>query len=50
MTIRRPVTAAVALLALLSLAACDTMAGAGKDISKAGNALTSSAKQTQQKM
>lgn len=38
------------LTAALGLAACDTMAGAGKDISKAGNALTTSAKKTQASM
>ena len=37
----------ITLTALLALAACDTVAGAGKDISKAGQALSSTAKQTQ---
>lgn len=34
----------------LGLAGCDTMAGAGQDIAKAGNALTTTAKKTQAKM
>lgn len=34
----------------LGLAGCDTVAGAGKDIQKGGQALTSTAKQTQQQM
>jgi predicted small secreted protein len=37
----------VALIALFALAACDTVAGAGKDIQKAGVAITDQAKQTQ---
>jgi predicted small secreted protein len=36
-------TAAVSLAALVLLAACNTTAGAGKDISKAGHAITNSA-------
>lgn len=39
--------ALTALILLLSLAACDTVAGAGQDISKAGNALTNQAQKTQ---
>lgn len=37
----------VTLIALLALAACDTVAGAGKDIQKAGVAITDQAKQAQ---
>ncbi|MDE3027752.1 MAG: entericidin A/B family lipoprotein [Paracoccaceae bacterium] len=37
----------ITLTALLALAACDTVAGAGKDISKAGQVISSTAKQTQ---
>ncbi len=37
----------VTLAALLALAACDTVAGAGKDISTAGTAISSTAKQAQ---
>lgn len=39
--------ALVTLIALFALAACDTVAGAGKDIQKAGAAITDQAKQTQ---
>lgn len=46
----RRVTPVVILLALLSLAACDTVAGAGKDIQSGGQALTDTAKQSQQQM
>jgi predicted small secreted protein len=35
--------AAVSLAALVLLAACNTTAGAGKDISKAGHAITNGA-------
>ncbi len=40
----------VTLSLLLALGACDTIAGAGQDISKAGTAISQSARQTQQKM
>lgn len=43
-------TLALALAAALTLAACNTMQGAGKDISSAGNAVTDTAQDTQQKM
>jgi predicted small secreted protein len=39
------VIAAISVVAILGLAACHTTAGAGKDISAAGNALTNSAQQ-----
>jgi predicted small secreted protein len=42
--------AALTLLVLLSLAACDTVAGAGKDLQKAGSAITTEANKTAQKM
>lgn len=35
------------LLVLTSLAACDTVAGAGKDLQKAGAAITNQAQKTQ---
>lgn len=43
-------TLALALFAALSLAACNTMHGAGEDISSAGHAVSSTATDTQQKM
>lgn len=39
-----------AVLALLTLAACNTMQGAGEDVSAAGNALSNEAAETQQEM
>ncbi|MBW4022073.1 MAG: entericidin A/B family lipoprotein [Proteobacteria bacterium] len=36
--------------AVMSLSACNTVAGAGKDVSNAGSATTSTAKNVQQKM
>jgi predicted small secreted protein len=41
---------ALALLALLALSACNTMQGAGKDVSAAGNALTDEAQDAKQGM
>ena len=38
------------LVALLALSACNTVAGAGKDVSNAGHAVSSSARQTQAQM
>lgn len=43
-------TLALVLVAALSLAACNTMQGAGKDISSAGDAVTDTAHDTQQQM
>lgn len=43
-------TLALALVAALSLAACNTMQGAGKDISSAGHAVSNTAQDTQRKM
>ena len=40
----------LALIAVLTLAACNTMRGAGQDISTAGDALSSEAAQTQSEM
>jgi len=40
----------LALAATLSLAACNTMQGAGKDISSAGHAVSNTAEDTQKKM
>jgi predicted small secreted protein len=39
-----------ALLAAMALSACNTMAGAGKDVAATGDALTTSAKKTESKM
>ncbi|WP_102225888.1 entericidin A/B family lipoprotein [Acidimangrovimonas sediminis] len=41
---------ALVLAVAVGLAGCDTVAGAGKDIQKGGQAVTSSAKQTQAQM
>ncbi len=38
------------LLATLALAACNTVSGAGKDISSAGNAVSDSATDVEKKM
>ena len=43
-------TLVLALLATLSLAACNTMRGAGEDVSSAGHAVSNTAEDTQQKM
>lgn len=43
-------TLALVLAAAFSLAACNTMQGAGKDISTAGDAVTDTAQDTQQHM
>lgn len=43
-------TLALVIAATLTLAACNTMQGAGKDISSAGHAVTDTAQDTQQKM
>lgn len=40
----------LALLAAVTLSACNTVAGAGKDVSAAGTAVTDSAKDTEKKM
>ena len=40
---KRTITTAV-LLAALSLSGCNTMSGAGKDVSSAGHAVTKAAK------
>jgi predicted small secreted protein len=40
----------LALVALAALAACETVKGAGKDISTAGDAVTDEARETQQGM
>jgi entericidin B len=39
-----------ALLALVALSACNTMQGAGQDVSAAGDALTDQAQETEQEM
>lgn len=38
------ILASLALLGCFALAGCNTVAGAGEDLSKAGNAITKSAK------
>ena len=40
----------LALIAVLTLAACNTLRGAGQDISTAGDALSSEAAETQSEM
>lgn len=40
---RAPATLAVALFAVLALAGCNTVSGAGKDVSSAGKAVTKTA-------
>ena len=39
-----------AILAMLTLAACNTMRGAGQDVSSAGDAITDQAAETQSEM
>lgn len=39
-----------ALLALSAVAACETVAGAGKDVSSAGDAVTGAAQETKQEI
>jgi predicted small secreted protein len=43
-------TLVLLLAAVAALSACNTMAGAGKDVSAAGTAVTDSADKTQSKM
>jgi len=43
-------TLVLVVVATLSLAACNTMHGAGEDISSAGHAVSNTAEDTQQKM
>jgi predicted small secreted protein len=40
---RTPVTLAIALVSVLALGACNTISGAGKDVSSAGKAVTRTA-------
>ena len=40
----------IALIALSAVAACETVAGAGKDVSSAGDAVTGAAQETKQEM
>ncbi len=40
---RTPVTLAIALVSVLALSACNTVSGAGKDVSSAGKAVTKTA-------
>lgn len=40
---RAPVTLTLALLSVLALAGCNTVSGAGKDVSSAGKAVTETA-------
>ena len=41
---------AASLLAVFALTACNTVKGLGKDVSKAGDAVTNTAEKTQEKM
>jgi len=43
----RTMTRTLALLALLGLAACETIEGAGRDLETAGEAITEEAQETQ---
>jgi predicted small secreted protein len=43
-------TALLPLFALLGLTACETVQGAGRDMQKAGSAITSEAQRAEQKM
>ncbi len=43
-------TLILALVAAAALSACNTMKGAGKDVSSAGNAITDQAQETQHQM
>jgi entericidin B len=47
---RVPSRALIALIALLGLAACNTVAGAGQDLSNAGHAIAGTAQSVKQKM
>jgi entericidin B len=46
----RIVVSSLSLIALVGLAACETVEGAGQDIQKAGGAISSEAQETQSKM
>ncbi len=47
---RASIALAVVAAATLGLAACNTVAGAGKDVSNAGSAISNTAQSVQQKM
>ena len=44
---RKTVTALLSAICLLGLAACNTVAGAGRDMQSAGHAVTDQARETQ---
>lgn len=48
--LRSAVVPALALLALSFTAACETVSGAGKDVSSAGQAVTGAAQETKQEI
>ena len=47
---RLTLTPAIALLALLTVAACETIEGAGQDIENTGDAISDTAQETQAEM
>jgi len=47
---KRIALCSLALVAVLGLAACETVEGAGQDIEKAGQAITNEAQETQSQM
>ncbi len=49
-SVRRLTALVVIAAATLSLAACNTISGAGKDVSSAGSAISNTAQTVQQKM
>ncbi len=48
--LRSVIVPVFALLALTAAAACETVAGAGKDVSSAGDAVTGAAQETKQEI
>ncbi|WP_151720317.1 entericidin A/B family lipoprotein [Gemmobacter serpentinus] len=46
----RMISALIPLVALLGLTACETVQGAGRDMQKAGSAITQEAQRAEQKM
>ena len=48
--VRKAIVPIFALLALGAVAACETVAGAGKDVSSAGDAVTGAAQETKEEI
>jgi entericidin B len=48
--VRNVIVPIIALFALSAVAACETVAGAGKDVSSAGDAVTGAAQETKQEI